>query len=132
MEEQLQQALASILNKTVAGVEAGAAFLSAEVPDVIQQLLYWKLAQSTVVMLIAAVFLFFFYRKGITVAKAEPGSFWQESYGGPTGPAVFFWGIGLIITFFSIIGFIGSALRVVQIVVAPKIYLIEYAASLVK
>ena len=41
MNEQLQQALVAILNKTVASVEAGANFLAAEIPDVIQQLLMW-------------------------------------------------------------------------------------------
>jgi len=132
MEEQLQQALASILNKTVTGVEAGVAFLSAEVPEVIQQLLYWKLAQAALVMVLAAAFLITFYRKGKVIMAAEKGSFWQESYGGATGPAVMFWMVGTVLGAFSTVGFIASAFRVLQILVAPKIYLIEYAASLVK
>lgn len=37
MNDQLQEALASIIDKTISGIEAGAAFLQAELPDVIHQ-----------------------------------------------------------------------------------------------
>lgn len=39
MNEQLQQALATILNKSIEGIDAGVEFMQAELPEVIEQLL---------------------------------------------------------------------------------------------
>lgn len=55
MEEQLQTALAEILSRATQGIDAGTQFLSAQLPDVIQQLLLWKLAYHLIPMLAAAL-----------------------------------------------------------------------------
>ena len=46
MNDQLQAALADIIGKTGEAVSDGVGFLKAELPSVIQQLLYWKMASS--------------------------------------------------------------------------------------
>ena len=44
MNEQLQNALVNLLTKVTSGMDTATAFLSAELPEVVQQLLVWKLA----------------------------------------------------------------------------------------
>ena len=51
MNEQLQDALANLLSKTISGIDAGVAFMQAELPDVIMQLLTWKLSISAIAAL---------------------------------------------------------------------------------
>jgi hypothetical protein len=78
MNEQLQQALSAILNKTMSGVDAGISFLSSEIPDVIHQLLVWKMAQASVFLsihVIAATFGVFFILKSLKIlSQYQKGS----------------------------------------------------------
>lgn len=46
MNDQLQHALATLLGKAASGMDAATSFLSAQLPDVIHQLLLWKLIDS--------------------------------------------------------------------------------------
>lgn len=132
MNESLQQALAGILNKTMAGVEAGVSFLSAELPDVIQQLLVWKLAESCMLLTLGFAFLLTaikLIRKGFKNLDEEQKKDWHSEK--PSRYVVPFaiGGFSSTIAFILVMSNAGSAL---QIWLAPKIYLIEYAASLAK
>jgi hypothetical protein len=139
MNESLQQALAGILNKTMAGVEAGVSFLSAELPDVIHQLLLWKMAQSLLLsfggLLLIAASLVLAYKQSRLVKKPE-GEFGYRANltfdgDGDIHPGVVVLGVGTAAGL--LFGFAGlTNLDWLQIWLAPKIYLIEYAASLAK
>lgn len=129
MNEQLQQALASILGKTMQGVEAGVSFLSTEIPDVIHQLLLFKLVWSAIIAVILATTCFFLISKGWKVSKKANEEVNSSNKGFPW----FVYGtvcvLPSVIMFFVILV---SLKNVIQIWLAPKIYLIEYAASLAK
>lgn len=129
MNEQLQQALASILGKTMQGVEAGVSFLSTEIPDVIHQLLLFKLVWSAIIAVILVTTCFFLISKGWKVSKKANEEVSSSNKGFPW----FVYGavcvLPSVIMFFVILG---SLKNVIQIWLAPKIYLIEYAASLAK
>lgn len=147
MNEQLQQALAALLNKTVQGIDSGAAFLSAEVPDVIQQLLMYKLIESALWFSVGITLMIsvFFVRRACVLSKNkaikayDDGERWtryetctdttSHSYDWVTGPATFF--VPGLIAFIGIV-MTTANLDWVKIWIAPKIYLIEYAASLAK
>lgn len=132
MNEQLQQALAAILNKTMEGVEAGASFLQAELPDVIQQLLMWKLVEAiliTIASVVVAVCYALFMR---AFSKAEGGGSYKDCYGMPTFGAFIGIAGGACAAIAAFCGLLQYPLAAAQILVAPKIYLIEYAASLAK
>jgi hypothetical protein len=133
MNEQLQQALAEILNKATAGVESGAAFLQAELPDVIQQLLMWKMAAAILSILISIVIIYAYAKALISYAKSDRSNrFWHDGYDtiSPFGFTTLL--AGGIASFFCVLCIIDSLFDVLQIWIAPKIYLIEYAASLAK
>lgn len=153
MNEQLQQSLAVILNKAIAGVEAGAAFLGAQLPDVIQQLLVWKLVVSSFTALAGLLFvlpivlLALHIRRGPTLEyKGDPQGatfrerddrykstvFWSTSgelEDVPTVPAIIF---GTVTAAGGALVFVVNASTALQIWLAPKIFLIEYAANLAK
>lgn len=151
MNEQLQQALASILGKTMQGVEAGVSFLSTEIPDVIHQLLVWKMAQSSVYLslyIIAAVvgiFLIcksyktvFEYQRGSNLYYGNRGELEEEGrrlmaeYGSKMPFSMIGCAAGFMSIIFLLVGGVAEMSTVIQIWLAPKIYLIEYAASLAK
>ena len=46
MKENLQNALVEILNRAISGIDSSVAFMQAELPDVISQLLTWYAVKS--------------------------------------------------------------------------------------
>lgn len=127
MNEQLQAALAELINKSLVGIDSAAGLVAVEIPDVIQQLLMWHGAYNFLMLLM-----------GIAIAVAwfvaEVKAFkWFKELGSEEG-----WVYGYVM--------LGSILRVVpfmmtvvlinlkwlKIWIAPKVWLLEYASSLAK
>lgn len=123
MDSQLQKALAAIIEKTSSGISAGIDFLSGQLPDVIHQLLIWRAVYSAVqcffAVIIGGVLAYFYYR----VYR-----WWRDSeFEWIDHPEIMFFALtlfawGIPAKMFS--------LDWLQIWIAPKIYLIEYAAKL--
>lgn len=128
MDEQLQKALAEIIGKVNGGIDGATSFMSAQLPDVVNQLLAWYAAKSLIMCSLALVVLmvwFFAERYAINTLRTNMAD--TDT-----------WLIGYV--------FVGSAIRLapvmfisctanidwLQIWLAPKIWLIEYAASLAK
>lgn len=135
MNEQLQQALASILNKTASGVEAGAAFLQSEIPEVVSQLLLYKLVAASVesFILLSLILGFAFFVRLVCSSIKKEGVFYDE-YGPGSLSIIGFMGLlcGGIASLISFIAIFCNIAVILKIWLAPKIYLIEYAASLAK
>ncbi|WP_323016409.1 hypothetical protein [Castellaniella sp.] len=153
MNDQLSQALASVISQGAGALSSGITFLQSEIPDVIAQLLLWKLVWSGakaiffLAVVIACLRLFkFFYQKTALyneacarIKRAKYGSdewdaakndmdvYEDGSIAGYLGCTVCVLGLG--IAGFGVFAQVGN---VIQIWLAPKIYLIEYAASLAK
>lgn len=143
MNEELQKALTAIINKTLAGIDAGTAFLQAELPDVIQQLLLWKLAEALilvatglVVLAISAWVARVNFRKvkvnpnGGAHGNIKPTLVYNED--GDIHPGIVAYGVVQVFVAVCALAWLSYTLTAVQIFIAPKIYLIEYAASLAK
>lgn len=132
MNDQMQKALAAILNKTMSGIETGTSFLQAELPDVIHQLLAWKLASSLLAMLVSIIVIFAYWRFVRAFMKSEIGSALKDSWGNPTPPVFAGLVIGGCASAVSLTFILTDGFTALQIALAPKVYLIEYAASLAK
>lgn len=169
MNEQLQIALAEILRRATQGLDAGTQFLSAQLPDVVNQLLMWKLAHYTIPMVLAAMLLLVLLVAGwkfYSVVMADPrivaeaaASARYRIYNNADRAEDFsklrqdwrdaqevaemlpekvpiYIALGILMgiaALFSTMLLIASLnLKWLQILIAPKIYLIEYAASLAK
>lgn len=143
MKEELQTALADLISKTLQGVDASKDFLTAEIPDVIEQLLMWHGIYSFIVFMLMALWfmlaIYFnvkqykFWKNIIRdeeKIKKLPGFF--NDYNNKVN-----WGVIASSNLLQLLHFIPLIVMVeniawLQIWLAPKIWLIEYMGKLVK
>ena len=137
MNEQLQQAVASLITASLAAFDTGVNFLSEQIPDVVQQLLLWKAIESFA--------HFFFFGICVLLVVAwwinKQIKFWStpipDHYNrtvprisGDSGPLVM---CNLFLIFPIWIGIANVANWTwIQIWLAPKVFLIEYSKVLLK
>ena len=144
MNEQMQQALTKVIEKANSGVDASIDFLSDQLPDVVHQLLTWGLLSSIVscfvcvVIAISCVFAIKKTLKSIESAKKSKKTNWayfvySHSDDGTleTGSVLAFIFSATAIGVSTMI-FIANTFESLKILFAPKIWLIEYAATLAK
>lgn len=124
MNEQLQNALSSILNSSANAIGTAKDFLVAEIPDVVYQLLLWKAIQSAIAFAICVVVIVVWIYFITRLYK------WAESIGEEAWIAFAFGSFLTGAALFSIAE-CWMNLNWLQIWIAPKIYLLEYAAKLV-
>lgn len=138
MNEQLQTAVTALIQKSITAFEAGAEFLGDQIPDVINQLLLWNLVISIIEMFLGLLILtgVYFHLKAQLKYWSEPivTVFYDQTktdyrINGDHG-ALSLLNIFLILP----IAFAISKLNLIwlQIWIAPKLFLIEYAAKVIK
>lgn len=128
MNEQLQTALLEIITKVTKGVDASVDFLSAEIPDVVHQLLMWYAVKGAVLCVIGVAVVVMWViveMKVVKHLKAEQADHdvWFLGY-------IVLGSVARLVPFFSALTTIN--LDWLQIWIAPKIWLIEYVSSLAK
>ncbi|AOQ26743.1 hypothetical protein [Vibrio phage S4-7] len=134
MNEQLQTALTQIIDKTMTGVDQSVDFLSEQIPDVLSQLLLWYGVSNMIYALVGIVVLYACYRivkkpKGTNETWLWEWSEYKESHRTTDyAPFLFL----LILPIIIGLALLGNIMYALQIFIAPKIWLIEYAASLAK
>jgi len=121
----LEGALVDIIQQVSGGVKQGVDFLQAEIPEVVRQLLVWKLAEATIVFLICSLIVAAWIKGMIIAVKHDSKNYCSDT----TFPTALFGGTVAIIAAGIAVSCLLTAL---QIYIAPKVWLIEYAASLVK
>jgi len=127
MEEGLQKTANEALSGIIEGVASAKEFILAELPEVVQQLLMWKMAESLVVFVVCLSVILAVFVNAVFILKYLTKRDLKEEIAIP-------WGItSIVISLFGIvIPLCEINLVWLQIWVAPKVYLLEYAASLVK
>lgn len=134
MNEEAKQALAEMLQRMVEGIDGAVAFSQQQIPDVVEQLLLWHMTHSLIgfatgLILFSAGVLYCTYVATRKPIKGESTA-WFFMNGQRTGNE-----FSVMLTLFPIaFGFPLAALNLgwLQILIAPKLYLLEYAADLVK
>lgn len=129
----LQQSLADIITSATSGVKAGVAFLQQEIPDVIRQLIVYNLVYALVAVLTGVALLIGVGVYWIVVIRgAKKDSLRKNDYIIPDHLCV----IGGIFTFVGglsgAIFIIANIENLLKLWIAPKVWLIEYGASLIK
>lgn len=140
MEEQANKILVELLKKASNGIDAAVSFSQAQIPDVVHQLLIWSFVHSALfqlaglLLLIAAIKLPSFAR-----TARNNGERWTSFDGRPNDgyfiSSVYYDICTVFVPIFgSIMGILIIAFNFkwLKIWIAPKLFLIEYAASLVK
>jgi uncharacterized membrane protein YfcA len=131
----MKEVLSDYATRALAWLESGVAFIAGEVPKYIEELLRWKLTEEiffSVFMLILAVVcgltVKWCYKKGSIVAK-------ENSYGWYDSSAMGYL-MGVIFGLMGVIGFLLPALYnikdILYIIVAPRVYMIDYIGTLIK
>ena len=130
MNDQLQQAVAALIDKSLKAFESGADFMAAQLPDVVQQLLMWHMALSAAKAVGAVVFAAVLIAADIYAFK-KFHSYRKETH--DTAAIPIGWGLaGCIVRVPAWVAAVSLwNLTWLQIWVAPKIFLIEYAAKMV-
>ncbi|MGP3145151.1 hypothetical protein [Serratia bockelmannii] len=125
MNEQTNKLLADLLQKAASGLDSAVAFGQAQLPDVIHQLMLWKAASYSLRIVVMSLLLLgcvVLFRKGFAWARGCEME----------GPGI----AGVIVS--GIVGVVLMLLlfentgHLLQLWLAPKIWLIEYAAGLVR
>ena len=125
--EELENTANEALRLIIDNAAAAKDFILAELPDVVQQLLIWKFCES-LACCVPAILIVVAIIAWVRFVKKR----WQKIK--ENEPVVFFGGILSCVTI--IVGLLISIklinLTWLQIWLAPKIYVIEYASNLVK
>lgn len=122
LKEKGAEMLVKMIDFTVQSMNDVIEFSKQQIPDVIHQLLMWKATNAGVWMIFGIIFLVLAFMWGKKVNKwiaEDPDAIPAHI---PT----------LILLVIGGYNFIDNLLTILQIVVAPKIYLIEYASDLIK
>ena len=122
MNEQLQNTVNEILQRSIEAFNKGADWMAGQIPDVIEQLLMWHATKSFILFFVAfalsvafALNIKRFYR--FVRAELEGA---EPLVSLPVAMSMFFLWLAI------------QELAWLQILIAPKLYILEYAAELVK
>lgn len=121
MNDQLQKALLALLNQTANGANDAVLFMQKELPDIIRQLLLWNAVKSGIFFLIWATAFGFGVKWWRYIYKSE-------DVGGEEAVPLY---VALVIWFLMAAIGIAFSMDWLQILLAPKVYLLEYAKSVV-
>lgn len=132
--EQVNQALADILTKVTSGVEGVVDFSKEQIPDVVEQLLLWHTIEDLMFFVIGAL-LFTYGCYLFKIGQAKRDEYMRRYRDREITEDTRVWSVILTYLVPSTLvtsGFITvtTNLDFIKIMVAPKLYLIEYAAKL--
>ncbi|URR14345.1 hypothetical protein LT980_07065 [Citrobacter portucalensis] len=141
MEEQDNKILVELLQKAVGGIDAAVSFSQAQIPDIVHQLLVWNFVSSALAMIVGLVISCgmpliarsILIRYGKAKVKDETWVIDQsldytKSMSCPAFIALLFCSVAFIISVLVVI----NSMDWLKIWLTPKLYLLEYAASLIK
>ena len=126
--KETDQQLAEILKKGLEAAEKTGNFVVEQAPDLIQQLIVWKTCEYIFLIIISIAFMFSLYRwhKSALNRYDNYDNFRDKIesfiYGVYAIAVILIFGIALFQSFFNLF----------QILLAPKMWLIEYATNLIK
>ena len=152
MPISLEETLVNVINDVTQSVSTAKNFLVSEIPDVIQQLIMWKTCKYAI-LAVAAVIIFSlafrYFRAVLTISNKKDCTKKQlamvknwNCYGSRSDEeitsyelkdsTVFTSAICVVLMVLTGIVFLQVFFDLIQIIVAPKVWLIEYAADLVQ
>lgn len=129
MNEQASKVLADLLEKASNGIDSAVAFSQAQLPDVISQLLIWNFTQSLVSSILGILLFCFFQYVAWRLFKYCKKTWAANGDDIFDHPEIFIYATGYLLSFIALTW---VNLTWLKIWLSPKLYLIEYAASLIK
>ena len=127
MNAETDKQIAEIIKKGLEAAEKSENFVIEQAPDLVKQLITYKTVETSICVLIeiTLMYLIFRYFKYLYKKNNEDSDFISDNE---------FHIIGMIITslmgIFLFFAFITDISNLIQLIFAPKIYLLEYIAQL--
>lgn len=137
MNEELQKALADVINKASSGIDTASEFIVAELPEVVQQAMTWYMVESLIYFAIGVIMILSSYK----VIKFQHSLFYDDEGNlepwcrrhSSTTPFADLVILGIVIAD-AVVSVVAICLVFnitwLKILIAPKLWLIEYAAKL--
>tara|TARA_R110000850_G_scaffold266977_6_gene397745 strand:- start:2594 stop:2992 length:399 start_codon:yes stop_codon:yes gene_type:complete len=125
--EQLTTALTGAINKTVSAVEAAAEFLNQQSPEVIEQLLRWNFAKSLIFFVLYAGLAVLALTVTCVLARKAGELEKDKDDAEVTAAALFLYPFVVVV----LLALAVKSLDWMQILIAEKVWLLEYAARVV-
>jgi hypothetical protein len=121
--KETDEQLAKILSKGLEAATQSSNFIIDQAPDLIKQLITYKTIESAVFLLVSAIAMYFIGK--IIYKDCKKAKYWEDA-----NPAILFGGSILFIVL--VICFYINLSHLIQLIFAPKIFLIQYASKLIK
>lgn len=135
MNEQAQQSLAELIKYATSGVDAMVAFGQEQLPILVEQLLMWHFVESLLWFSLGLIglcaYIYSTFRIIPKVMSEHKKSLGDQSEFIAFGVPIFY-GIGSVFLAPFLVVAVVSNIAWLKIWIAPKLYLFEYGASLVK
>lgn len=127
MDNELQKQIAEVLRKAMEAAQKGGEWLAGQIPDVLRQVIYWEIATgivSVLLFLIAMRVSFLWLTKW---SSQEPDHYgdWRIS------KIVAAFGGGVLTAATGIPALV-NGISALKAIIAPKLFLLEYVAHLLK
>lgn len=129
MNEELQNTVNDILVRAIESFNSGADWLAGEIPDVVEQLLLWHFVESILVFFVMTMSLM-----AIVAVDVITKKFIDENENNNKDDALLKWWAAnvAVFPFILLVYFTVINMNWLKIWIAPKLYLLEYAADLIK
>lgn len=122
--------LVEALKSFVAELKEGAEWAKVQIPEVVHQLVMWRIAQDIALIVVFPIFVLIFFSLGFPIRNRSKT---LKSY--DTDLSEFFGTtfiiIGAIATIASVAALFIAGLDLLELIFAPKIWLLEYTANLI-
>lgn len=122
MNDQLNEALTKLIEKALSGIDAAGDFMAGEIPEVINQLLVWHAVESAMwfsIWLLVSIALCYHLKKNNSKMVD-----WCSGGGEPI--ILLVWSCPVVTYTITL-----ANIEWLKILIAPKLYLLEYAAKMV-
>lgn len=144
ISDKLQGSVANVFDFMVSFLSDAQAFAKDQIPDLIQQFLMWKIVSNSLTLVFCVIGLVFILKvfKKIKENYSDANTtrrdnFFWCTYGRADSPSLeaggfFAYLFSIIALLFCVVGIGDSIFTIAKLVIAPKLYLLEYAIELVK
>lgn len=129
MNPDLQDAVATVINRSLSGLDTATTFVKEQLPDIIRQLLTWTLAVN--VAYIAMWFILLIVTLITWRRMSKKGiPHWKNEHPTVAGALHIVMGVATLLILILVV--IPSTTQAIKVVVAPKLFLIDYVTDLAK
>lgn len=135
MDDKANKILADLLQKASDGIDSAVVFSQAQIPDVVHQLLFWNAVSSALLQLLGiSMVAVAFLALSHAMRCRKRGDEWTRFMPGSSSTSIAY---DLCFPAFIVSSGLGAIIAIcsfdwLKIWLAPKLYLLEYAASLIK